>query len=110
MIIFWYFLEHGCISSELTNDMYIYLVPRYYLFFYLFFIGRDKDLTEAEKQDIIKEISRGTPSEAMISIGRNVDTVKRYLANLSSRKTQVDAGVLKTVTDRDFRNIKIQLV
>ena len=42
------------------------------------------------------------------SIGRDVDTMKRYLSNMPP-KTRADAGVLKRVTDRDRRNIKRQL-
>ena len=55
-------------------------------------------------------MAKGTSPEVMaFYIGRHVDTVKRYLSNLSPRKTRADAGVLKGVTDRDRRNIKRQL-
>ena len=43
------------------------------------------------------------------SFGRRVDTVKRWLANTSSRKAQSDAGVMKSITDRDLRNFESHL-
>ena len=59
-----------------------------------------KDLIEADKQFIIKEMFRATPPQVIAkSIGQNVDIMKRYLANPSSTKTLADAGALRTVTD-----------
>ena len=74
-------------------------------------MGKAKDLIEAEKCIIVKELAKGTPPKVIaISIGRHVDTVKRYLSNPSPRKTrQMIASVLKKVTDCDRRNIKRQL-
>ena len=65
-----------------------------------------KDLTQAEKCIIVKEMAKGTiPKVITTSIGRHVDTAKRYLSNPSLKKTRTDAGVLKRVTDRNRRNI-----
>ena len=58
----------------------------------------------------MNEMTKGTHSKVIeTSIGHHVDTVKRYLSNLSPRKTRANAGVLKKVTDRDRYNIKRQL-
>ena len=74
-------------------------------------MGKGKDLTGAEKHIIMKEIAKGTPPKVIAtSICRHVDTVKGYLANPSPRKTRTDAGVLKTVTNRDRRDIKRKLL
>ena len=69
------------------------------------------DLTEAEKCIIAKEMAKGTPPPKVIapSVGRHVDTGKRYLSNPTPKRSRADAGVLKRVTDRDCRNIKRQL-
>ena len=73
-------------------------------------MGKAKDLTEAEKCIIVKEMAKGTPPEVIAtSIGRHVDTVKRYLSNQSPRKTPADASVLKRVTDCDRRTIMRQM-
>ena len=73
-------------------------------------MGKAKDLTEAEKCIIVKEMAKGTqPKVIATSIGLHVDTVKRYLSNPSPRKTLADAGVPKSVTDRVHRNIKWHL-
>ena len=65
--------------------------------------GKTEDLTEAEKCNIVKEITKGiSPKVVATSIGRHVDTGKRYLVNPSPRMTQSDAGV----TDRELRNVK----
>ena len=74
-------------------------------------MGKVKDITEAEKYIIVKEMSKGTPPKVIAtSIVRHVDTVKRYLSNPSPRKTRADAGVLERVTDHDRRNIKMRLL
>ena len=55
-------------------------------------------------------MAKGTPLKVIAtSIGRHVDTVKRYLSNPSPRKTRADVGILKRVTDRDRHNTKMQL-
>jgi len=73
-------------------------------------MGRAKGLTEAEKETIVKGIAKGTsPKVIAHSIGRHVDTVKRFLADPSQRKKRSDSGVLKAVTTRELRIVKRQL-
>ena len=73
-------------------------------------MGRGKALTEDEKAVIIKESAKGTSPDAIAAkIGRHVDTVKRFQKNPTPRKKRSDAGISKTVTDRDMRNITRQL-
>ena len=73
-------------------------------------MGKANDLTEAERCIIVKEMAKGIPPKVIAtSIGRHVDTMKRYLSNPSARKTRADAGVLKRGTDYNGRNIKRQL-
>ena len=55
----------------------------------LLITGKAKDLTEAEKCIIVKEMAKGTPPKVIATfIGRHVDTAKRYLSNPSPRKTR----------------------
>ena len=70
-------------------------------------MGRAKDLTDEEKQIIIKETAKKTScaSIAMI-LGRHVRTIQRFLKNPSTRKARSDKGELKVVNTRDIRKIK----
>ena len=64
-------------------------------------MGCRKDLNKGEKNIIIKEIAKGTTTEAIAEkINRHVVTVKRFLKNPSKRKPRSDHGVLKLVTKR----------
>ena len=57
-----------------------------------------------------EESAKGTSPDAIAAkIGRHVDTVKRFQKNPTPRKKRSDAGISKTVTDRDMRNITRQL-
>lgn len=70
-------------------------------------MGRARGLTDAEKAKIVKYMAKRTPiKDIAASIGRHVDTVKRYLADPSPRKKRSDSGVLKTASTRDLRNVK----
>ena len=74
-------------------------------------MGRAKGLTTDEKATIIKESGKGTDARAIaISLGRHVDTVKRFLADPSPRKKRSDSGVLKAVTTRELRLVKRKLL
>jgi len=70
-------------------------------------MGRARGLTDAEKAKIVKDMAKGTPiKDIAASVGRHVDTVKRYLADPSPRKKRKDSGVLKIASTRDLRNVK----
>jgi hypothetical protein len=59
-------------------------------------MGRRKDLTEAEKATIIKEIAKGKTTKSIAErINRHVVTVTRFLQNPSKRKPPSDRGVRK---------------
>ena len=65
-------------------------------------MGRGKALTEDEKAVIIKESAKGTsPDVIAAKIGCHVDTVKIFQKNPTPRKKLSNAGLSKTVTDRD---------
>lgn len=73
-------------------------------------MGRGKALTVNEKEVIIKESAKGTSlADIAQIIGRHIDTVKRFLKDPSPRKKRSDAGLSKTVNDRDMRRIGRQL-
>ena len=70
-------------------------------------MGRAKDLTDEEKQTIIKETAKKTSCAAIARIlGRHVRTIQRFLRNPSTRKVRSDKGELKAVNTRDIRKIK----
>ena len=55
---------------------------------------RRKDLTEAKKATIIKEIAKGKTTKSIAErINRHVVTVTRFLKNPSKRKPPSDRGV-----------------
>ena len=73
-------------------------------------MGRAKGLTADEKATIIKEIAKGTNAKDIAhSLGRHVDTVKRFVADPSPRKKLSDSGILKAVTTRELRLVKRKL-
>lgn len=55
-------------------------------------------------------IKRTRPEVKAHSIGHQVDAVMRFIADPSPRKTRSDPGVVETVTTRNIRNIKRQLL
>lgn len=74
-------------------------------------MGRAKGLTADEKATIIKEIAKGTNAKDIAhSLGRHVDTVKRFVADPTPRKKRSDSGVLKAVTTRELRLVKRKLL
>ena len=65
-------------------------------------MGRGKASTEDEKDVIINKSAESTSPDAIAAkIDRHVDTVKRFQKNPTPRKKLSDAGLSKTVTDRD---------
>ncbi|CAB4004306.1 Hypothetical predicted protein [Paramuricea clavata] len=70
-------------------------------------MGRGKDLTEGEKNIIIKEIAKGKTTKSIAeSINHHVVTVKIFLQNPSEREPRSDRGVLKSVTKRDMDRLR----
>lgn len=70
-------------------------------------MGRANDLTDEEKQTIIKETANNTSCASIARIlGRHVRTIQRFLRNPSTRKVRSDKGKLKAVKARDIRKIK----
>lgn len=70
-------------------------------------MGHAKDLTDEEKQTIIKETAKKTSWASIARIlGRHVRTVQRFLNDPSPRKTRSDKDQLKAVNTRDIRRIK----
>ena len=66
---------------------------------------RSKDLTEDEKNIIIKEIAKGKTTRATAEkISSHFVTVKRFLQNLSKRISRSDRGVLKSVSKRYIKD------
>ena len=73
-------------------------------------MGRGKDLSEEERNIIIKEIAKGKPqSEVAAQIGRHVKTIKRFLENPKFRKERNDKGKLRKISVRDVRRLKVTL-
>ena len=74
-------------------------------------MGRAKGLTANEKATKIEEINKGTNAwDITRSLGRYVDTVKRFVADLSPRKKRSDSGVLKAVTTWELQLVKRKLI
>ena len=70
-------------------------------------MGRANDLTDEEKQTIIKETANNKSCASIARIlGRHVRTIQRFLRNPSTRKVRSDKGKLKAVKARDIRKIK----
>lgn len=74
-------------------------------------MGRGKDLNDEEKSQIVKELAKSTSLEDIAKkINRHLETVKRFVADLmKKRKTRSDCGVLKSVSKRDLRRLKLNL-
>ena len=74
-------------------------------------MGRDKDLNDEEKREIIKELAKSTPLENIAKkINRHLVTVKRFVHDpMKKRKTRSDRGILKSMTKRDLDNLKRNL-
>lgn len=74
-------------------------------------MGRAKDLTDEEKQTIIKENAKKTSCACIARIlGRHVKTINRFLRDPSARKARSDKGKLKAVNTRDIRKIKREVI
>ena len=72
-------------------------------------MGRGKALTDKEKE-VIKESAKGKFVDVVAEItGSHIDTVKRFLKDLSPWKKRSDARRSTTVANRDRRNIVRQL-
>ena len=70
-------------------------------------MGLRKDLTEAEKSIIIKEIAKGKTTESIAErINRHVVTVTRFLQNPAKRKPRSDRGVRKSVSKWDMNQLR----
>ncbi len=74
-------------------------------------MGRGKDLNDQEKRQIVKELAKSTSLEDIAKkINRHLVTIKRFVSDpMQKRKTRSDSGVLKSVSKRDLRHIKINL-
>lgn len=73
-------------------------------------MGRGKDLSEQERNFIIKEIAKGKPQAEIASqIGRHLKTIKRFLADPKLRKERKDKGKLRKISARDVRHLKVTL-
>ena len=74
-------------------------------------MGRRKDLTDAEKGIIIKELANSTAPEAIANrINRHVVTVNKFLNDpFRKRKIRADYGSRKSVSMRDLNSLKRKL-
>ena len=73
-------------------------------------MGRGKDLSEQEKNLIIKSTAKKKPqAEIAAQIGRHVKTIKRFLENPKIRKERKDKGKLRKLSERDVRRLKATL-
>ena len=74
-------------------------------------MGRRKDLTDAEKGIIIKELANSTRPEVIAKrINRHIVTVNKFLNNpLRKRKIRADRGSRKSVSKRDLNSLKRKL-
>jgi transposase len=73
-------------------------------------MGRRKDLPDAEKATIIKEIAKGKTTKSIAErINRHVVTVTRFLQNPSKRKPRSDRGIKKSVSKRDMNRLRRNL-
>lgn len=74
-------------------------------------MGRSKDLTDPEKEIIIKELAKSTTiADIAKRINRHVVTVKRFLTDpLRKRKTRADRGCMKSVSKRNLSCLKRNL-
>ena len=74
-------------------------------------MGRRKDLTDAEKVIIIKELANSTTPEVIANrINRHVVTVNKFLNDpFRKRKIRADYGTRKSVSKRDLNSLKRKL-
>ena len=74
-------------------------------------MGRRKDLTDAEKGIIIKELANSTTPEVIANrINRHVVTVNKFLNDpLKKRKIRAHCGSRKSVSKRDLNSLKRKL-
>ena len=74
-------------------------------------MGRRKDLTDDEKEIIIKELANATTPEIIANrINRHVVTVNKFLNDpLKKRKICADCGSRKSVSKRDLNSLKRKL-
>ena len=74
-------------------------------------MGRRKDLTDAEKVIIIKELANSTTPEVIANrINRHVVTVNKFLNDpFRKRKIRADYGSRKSVSMRDLNSLKRKL-
>ena len=74
-------------------------------------MGRSKDLTDAEKGIIIKELANSTRPEVIAKrINRHVVTVNKFLNDpFRKRKIRAKRGSRKSVSNRDLNSLKRNL-
>ena len=74
-------------------------------------MGCRKDLTDDEKQIIIKELANATTPEVIANrINRHVVTVNKFLNDsVKKRKIRADCGSRKSVSKRDLNSLKRKL-
>ena len=74
-------------------------------------MGRHTDLTDDEKQIIVKEIVNATTPEMIASRkNRQVVTVNKFVNDpLKKRKIRADCGSRKSVSKRDLNSLKRKL-
>ena len=80
------------------------------VFFFAPAMGRQKALNDDEKAVIIKESAKCTTPDAIAQkLGYHVNIAKKFQKDPSPRKKRSEAGISKTVTERDSRNIGRQV-
>ena len=73
-------------------------------------MGRGKDVSEQERNFIIKEIAKMKPkAEIAAQIERHVKTINRFLENPKIRKEHNDKGKLRKISARDVCCLKVTL-
>uniref|UniRef100_A0A0L8HV96 Tc3 transposase DNA binding domain-containing protein n=1 Tax=Octopus bimaculoides TaxID=37653 RepID=A0A0L8HV96_OCTBM len=70
-------------------------------------MGHGKDLTEYERNQIIKEIGDGkSADEVAKKLGHHVKTIHRYLQNPKYQNERSDKGKSRKVSTQDISHIK----
>lgn len=70
-------------------------------------MGKQKDLTEDEKRNIVSRLSEDRKSlEIAQELSRDHTTVKRFIANINQARKRSDKGVTRKISRRQISTIK----
>ena len=94
------------------QKMCVYDVPSYYAYSTSHGrndrnMGKQKDLTQEEKKNIVQRLAQGKKSiEISKQLCRDHRTVKRFIANSNKARKRSDKGVCRSISRRQLSTIK----